>query len=117
MFLWSYRYAQEHPGSRGLNLNRTEEQKYCFQGGLLIASKKSEDDRKQPALNCLKILDEENFRMNVPKSQFKKIEINWLDYNISQTGILPIESMTSAIMSLDAPKSLNKFRFFLGSVH
>ena len=46
---------------------------YCFFDDILIVSQRSED-RKQPVFNCLKRLDEENFRINLRKYHFAKIE-------------------------------------------
>ena len=56
-------------------------------------------------------------RINLPKCHFAKLEIDWLGYHISQSGISAIESKTSAILALEAPKTLKKLRSFLGSVH
>ena len=68
-------------------------------------------------MKCLKRPDDENFRINLPKCHFGKLEINWLGYHISQSGILPLESKTSSILALEAPKTLKKLRSFLGTVH
>ena len=46
-----------------------------------------------------------------------KLEMDWLGYHISQSVISPIESKTSAILVLEATKTIMKFRSFLGSVH
>ena len=54
-------------------------------------------------MNCLKRLDDENLRVNLPKCHFGNIESDWLGYHISQSGILPLESKTAAILSLQAP--------------
>ena len=43
--------------------------------------------------------------------------IGWGKIYISQSGISPIESKTSSILSLKAPNTLKKLRSFLGSVH
>ena len=72
---------------------------------------------KSYVINFLKRLDDENLRINLSKCHFAKEEIDWLGYHISQSGISPIESKTSAILALEAPKTLNKLRSFLGSVH
>ena len=66
---------------------------------------------------CLKRLDDENLRINLPKCNFGKLEIDWLGYRISQSGISPLESITAAILAIEAPKTLKKLRSFLGSVH
>ena len=82
----------------------------------MIVSKGSLEEHKSYVLNCLQRLDDENLRINLPKWHFGKLEIDWLGYHISQSGILPFESKTAAILSLPAPKTLKKLRSFLGSV-
>ena len=50
--------------------------------------------------------------------QFWKVrKFDWLGYRISQSGISPLESITAAILAIEAPKTLKKLRSFLGSVH
>ena len=90
---------------------------YCFLDDILIASKDSLEEHKSYVMNCLKRLDDENFRINLPKCHFGKLEIDWLGYHFSQSGISPLESKTAAILALEAPKTLKKLRSFLGSVH
>ena len=68
-------------------------------------------------MKYLKRLDDENRRINLPKCHFGKLEIDWLGYHISQSGISPLESKTAAILALEAPKTLKKLRSFLGPVH
>ena len=68
-------------------------------------------------MNCLKRLDDENFRINLPKCHFGKLEINWLGYHISQSGISPLESKTSAILAVEAPQTLKNLRSRVGSLH
>ena len=68
-------------------------------------------------MNCLKRLDGENLRISLPKCHFGMLEIDWLGYHISQSGISPFESKTAAILALETPKTLKKLRSFLGSVH
>ena len=75
---------------------------YCFLDDILIVSKGSEDYHKQYALYCLKRLDVENLRIDLSKCNFVNLEIDWLGYHISQSGISPIESKTSAFLSLEA---------------
>ena len=68
-------------------------------------------------MNCLKGLDDENLRISLPKCHFGRLEIDWLGYNISQSGISPYECKTAAILAVEAPKNLKILRSFLGSVH
>ena len=90
---------------------------YCFVDDILIVSKGSEAEHKKYVLKCLKRLDDENLRINFPKCHFSKLGFDWLGYQSSQSSISPIESKTSAILSLETPETLKKLRSFLGSVH
>ena len=90
---------------------------YCFLHDILIVSKGSLEEHKSYVMNCLKRLDHEKFRINLPKCHFGKLEIDWLGYHISQSGISPLESKTAAMLSIEAPKTLYKLRSFLRSVH
>ena len=90
---------------------------YCSLNDILIVGKGSLNEHKNYVIKCLQRLDEENLRINLPKCHFGKLEIDWLGYHISQSGISPLESKTAAILALEAPKTLNKLRSFLGSVH
>ena len=89
----------------------------CFLDEILVVSKGTLEEHKRYVVSCLRRLDGENIRINLPKSHSAKLEIDWLGYHISQSGISPIECKTSAILPLEAPKILKKLRFFLGSVH
>ena len=51
---------------------------FCFLDDILIVSKGSEEDLFQLALDCLKKLDADNLRINLPKCHFAKQEISWL---------------------------------------
>ena len=87
---------------------------YCFLDDFLIVSNRSLEEHKSCVMNCLKCLDDEKLRKNLPKCHFGKLENDWLGYHISQTGISPLESKTAAILSLEAPKKLKKLRSFWG---
>ena len=58
---------------------------FCFLDDILIVSKRSEDDLFQLVINCLKKLDADNLRINLPKCHFAKQEISRLEYNITQS--------------------------------
>ena len=83
----------------------------------MIVSKSSEEDHFNLVVNCLKKLDADNLRINLPNCHFAKQEISWLGYNITQSGTSPLETKISAILSLQPPNTLKKLRSFLGSVH
>ena len=70
---------------------------YCFLDDILIDSKGSLEEHKHYVMKCLQRLDDENLRTQLPKCHFGKLEIDWLGYHISQSGISPLESKTAAI--------------------
>ena len=90
---------------------------YCFLDDIIVVSRGSKEDHLKLVYQCLKKLDEDNLRINLPKCHFAKTEIEWLVHKFSQSGIAPLESKTAAIASLTAPKNLKQLRSFLGSVH
>ena len=56
-------------------------------------------------------------RINLLKYYFDKIEIEWLGYKFTQYGIALLETKTSAMLNLTAPKKLKQLRSFLGCLH
>ena len=92
------------------------ENTFCFLGDILILSKNAEEDHFKIVIICLKKLDADNLRINLPIGHFAK-KNSWLGCNITQTGITPLESKTSAILSLQPPKILEKLCSLLCSVH
>ena len=90
---------------------------FCFLDDILFMSKGSEEDHFQLVLDCLKKLDADNLRINLPKCHFAKKEMSWLGYDITQSWTSPLETKTSSILSLQPPNTLKKIRSFLGSVH
>ena len=49
---------------------------YCSIHEILIVSKGSLEEHKCCVMNCLKLLDDENLRINLPKCHFAKLEID-----------------------------------------
>ena len=89
---------------------------FCFLDDILIVKIGSEEDHFQLVIDCLKKLDADNLRTNLHKCHFAKQEVSWLGCNITKSGTSPLESKTSAIISLQPPIHLKK-RSSLGSVH
>ena len=51
---------------------------YWFLDDILIVNKGSLEEHKCYVMSCLKRLDDENLRINLPKCHFRKLEIDWL---------------------------------------
>ena len=90
---------------------------YCFLDDIIVVSRGSKEDHLNLVYKCLKKLDEDNLRINLPKCYFAKTGIEWPGNKFSQSGIAPLESKTAAIASLSAPKNLKQLRSYLYSVH
>ena len=90
---------------------------YCFLDDIIVVSRCSKEDHLKLVYKCLKKLDADNLRINLPKCHFAKTEIEWLGHKFSQSGIAPLESKTAAVASLSAPNNLKQLRSFLCSVH
>ena len=90
---------------------------YCFLDDIIIVSRGSKEELIKLVYKCLKKLDEDNLRINLPKCHFAKTESEWLGHKFTQSRITPLESKTAAILSLPAPNNLKQLRSFLGSVH
>ena len=90
---------------------------HCFLDNIIIVSRGSQEDHLKLVYKCLKKLDDNNLRINVPKCRFDKTEIEWLGQKLTEFGIAPLETKTAATLNLTAPKNLKQLRSFLGSVH
>ena len=90
---------------------------HCFLDDIIIGSRRSKEDHLKLVYNCLKKLNDDNLRINLPKCHFAKIEIERLGHKFTQSGIAPLESKTAVILNLSAPENLKQLRSFLGSVH
>ena len=62
----------------------------CVLDNIVVDSRGSEEDHLNFVHNCLKKLDEDNLRINLPKYLFAETEIEWLGYKFAQFGIAPL---------------------------
>ena len=57
---------------------------YCFLDDIKVVSRGSKEDHLKLVYKCLKKLDEDNLRINLPKCHFAKTEIECLGHKFSQ---------------------------------
>ena len=91
--------------------------KHCFLENIIAVSPGSKEDHLKLVNKDLKKLNDDNLRINLPKCQFVKTEADWLGYKFTQSRMPPLETKTSAILKLTAPKNLKQLYSCLGSVH
>ena len=96
-----------------VGLNNT----HCFLDDIIITSRGSKDDHLKLVYKCLKKLNDDNLRINLPKCHFAKTEVEWLGHKYTQSGIAPLATKTAASLNLTGPKNLKQLRSVLGSVH
>ena len=116
-------------GFYGLTIMPTEFQKamdqelgnlpntYVFLDDILIVTRGSQEKHFEIVKQVLRKLDNANTRKKWEKCKFAAEEIEWLGYNLSQTGIKPINSKVQAITEKLTPKSLKELRSYLGAVN
>ena len=89
----------------------------CFLDDTIIVSRGSQSEHLDLVYKYLKKLDQENFAINLKKCHFLKSEIICLGHHITQTGIRPTISKTSALSKLKRPRNAKQLKSFLVSVH
>ena len=63
---------------------------HCFLDDIIVVSRGSKEEHLKLVYKCLKKLDEDNLRINLPKCHFAKTEIEWLGHKFIQSGIAPL---------------------------
>ena len=92
--------------------------KFNFLDDILLITKSTLSDHNSDIKLILnKRLDEENLAIKLEKCKFAKLNITWLGYNITQSGISPNNKKTDSITSLEPPKTLKQLRSLMGSIH
>ena len=56
---------------------------HCFLVGITVVSRGSKEDHLQLFCKCLQKLDDDIFRIHLPKCHFAKTEIEWLGYKFT----------------------------------
>ena len=85
---------------------------FCFLDDILIVSKDSEENHIKLVTNCLKKLEADKLCMNLPNCCFAKQKFSLIGYNTSPFGMSPLESNTSAILTLQPPNTVKKLCSF-----
>ena len=91
--------------------------KFNFLVDILIITRGTLSDHKSYIKFILKRLDEENLAIKLEKCEFAWLNISWLGYNITQSGISPNNKKTDSIKNLEPPKTLKQLRSLKGSVN
>ena len=90
---------------------------YCFLDDKPIVGKDQKENVKFLCSNVFAELMRKFLGITFPVCHSAKPARGWLGCHISQSALSPIKSKTSVILSLKAPKTLETFGLFFGSVH
>ena len=71
--------------------------KFNFLDDILIKTRGTLSDHKSDIKLILKRLDEENLAIKIEKCEFARLNITWLGYNSTQSGISPNNKKTDSI--------------------
>ena len=73
---------------------------HCFLDDINFVRRGSKEDHLKLIYKCLKKLDQDNLRINLPKCHFAKTEIEWLGYKFIQSEVAPLETKTATTLNL-----------------
>ena len=71
---------------------------------------------KQELIDVLTRLENAGYRLIKNKSEFFKLEIEWIDHKIDQNGFRPLQDKLLAIKELKQPKNKKELKSFLGAI-
>ncbi len=90
---------------------------HAFVDDILICTKGSQSEHLKEVNKVLEKLDKANVGLNIEKCQYMKEQIQWLGFELTQTGTRPLESEIESIMNMKEPKTLKQLRGLMGSAH
>ena len=90
---------------------------YCFLDDIIIVITGPKCDHLSYVIKCLKILDDDNFRIILQNYHFAKTEIEWLGYKFTRTGLSLLENKTKAIVAIPPLPTFKRLRSFRRSLH
>ena len=70
---------------------------HCFLDDIIIVSRGSKEEHQKLVYKCLKKLDDDNLRINLPKCHLATAELEWFCHKFTQSGTAPLETKTAAI--------------------
>ncbi len=88
----------------------------AWQDDIIVASRGTEEEHLAELERLLKKLEDSGYRVSIEKSKLFQKETEWCGYQINSSGIKPKTTRTESVLRINAPKSVNEIRSFLGSV-
>ena len=90
---------------------------FIFIDDVLIVTKGTKQQHLYKVREILKAFDEAELQLKSGNSIFAKQEIEWLGFELTDSGISPINSKVQGITEKLKPTNLKELRSFLGAVN
>jgi hypothetical protein len=103
--------------SKMLELMEDVEYVQAYLDNLLCISRSSLEDHLNKSEEVLRRLRDAGLKVNVDKSTFCALEIEYLGYIFTRDGIKPQSNKVQAILAIQPPKNVRELRHFLGMMH
>ncbi len=90
---------------------------HAFIDDILICTKGSQIKNLREVKNVLEKLNAANVGLNIEKCKFMKNEIQWLGFELTQTGLRPMSSKKDSVLNIKPPRTLKQLKGLMGSAH
>ena len=90
---------------------------FAYIDDILIVTKGDKEQHLLKVKEVLNVLDKAKLQLKAEKCNIACEKIEWLGFNISRTGISPINGKVQGITERLRPKNLKQLRSYLGAVN
>ena len=116
MILWPDNNAPRIPENHVQILHNVQNT-FTFIDDILVVTKGSKEENIKQVEKVMKILEEAGIRLKEKKCQIAQSETEWLGYQLTATGVKPMDSKIQAISDKLKPRNLKDLRSFMGAIN
>ena len=88
----------------------------AWQDNIIVVTRVSPEEHAKELGKVLSQLEQHEYRASEEKSKLFQTEVEWCGYLIKESGVKPKKTRTEPVTKIDAPKTVQEVRSFLGSV-
>ena len=98
-------------------IDQTLENKHpAWLDDIIVVTKGSKEQHKKELIDVLTRLKNAGYKLSEIKSEFFKMEIEWIGHKIVQNGIRPLQDKLMAIKELERPNNEKELKSLLGAI-